>query len=145
MITNAVVIETNGKKALVRATRGSACEGCSGCSKKGECHTELLFSDSSRTYILEVDNEIGASSGDRCLVESKGNGVLLFAVLVFLVPIIATAVAYIVADMLIEGIWVYILSAAVFVGVFVGISVFSNKIIGKFTANKICKIIKENG
>lgn len=144
MKTTATVIKTEDGKAYVRAVRSSACEGCNGCDNSGKCHTEMLLSESPKAYELEVKNEIGAKPGDVVEVSSSGNGILFFAVIVFLLPIILAVVSYFIAAPHLETVYTVIVSGAVFIASFMIVSFISNKVIVLYSTNLISKIIKEN-
>ena len=144
MITKATVLKTENNKALVRAIRKSACEGCEGCSEKGSCHAEILLSDAPKSYELEVDNYVGAEAGDVVEVQSQNNSVLLFAVIVFVLPVIASIAAYAVSSALLGEQYSVISSVVSFTAVFLICAFISNKLVSKYSQNKISKIIKEN-
>ena len=144
MITNATVVKTDGNTATVRALRKSACEGCEGCSDKGKCHAEILFSDSPKSYELDVCNEIGAKAGDVVEIQSSGNFVLVFALIVFILPVIAAILSYITAYKCIDGHFPLVISAVSFIAVFLVCAFLTNKLAPKYSQNQISKIIKEN-
>ena len=144
MITKATVIDTCGTKARVRIMRQSACEGCEGCSENGKCHSEIMLSESPKTYELEVENPVNAKTGDVVEVHSAGNFVLAFAFFVFLLPIFITVIAYIISVKYFQGVFPVIISG---ISLFVSFAVFafvSNKIIPRFSHNEIRIIIKES-
>lgn len=142
MITRATVIKIQGNMAYVRAVRKSACEGCDGCSDKGACHSEIIFSESSKEYELEVVNKIGARPGDVVEMQTSGNKVLIFAFAIFVLPILIAIVSYFLS--LCFGFSPTAISVVAFVFSFVVAAFSSNKLISKFSINSICKIIKEN-
>lgn len=145
MKTKGTVIETKGNKAYVRAERTSACGNCEGCTSKGSCHTELMLSETQRTYELEVDNTANAAVGDIVEVNSSGNVVLVFAVIIFLLPIVAAVAGFIVSGVYFDGIYPILISIASFLTVFLAGSYLANKVVNSFSHNRISKIIKENG
>ena len=144
MKTTATVIKTEDGKAYVKAFRSSACEGCKGCDNSGKCHTEMLLSEAPKSYELEVKNEIGAKPGDIVEVSSVGNGILIFAVVVFLLPIILAVISYFIAAQYLGPVYTIAVSGAVFIVSFMIVSFISNKVIVLYSTNLISKIIKEN-
>ena len=145
MKTKGTVIETYGDKARVMTERSSACGNCEGCSSKGSCHTELLLSETGRTYELEVENTLKASVGDVVEVSSSGNLVLVFAVVIFLIPVIASVVGYLISDIYLDGSYPVLVSGASFLLVFLTGTFIINKVISNVSHNIISKIIKESG
>ena len=145
MITKGIVIETKGDKAYVRAEKSSACGNCDGCASKGACHTELMLSDTQRTYELEVNNSAGASVGDVVEITSSGNFVLIFAVIIFLLPIAAAVAGYLVSGLYLEGLYPILISGVSFLVVFFAGSLIINKVVSLYSHNLISKIIKESG
>ena len=144
MITKATVISTHGDKAKVRVLRQSACDGCEGCSEKGKCHSEIMLSEAPKSYELELDNAAGAKAGDLVEIKSSGNFVLIFAALIFVLPIVFTIAAYMVSDIFFYGNIPVMISALTFVTVFTVSAIVTNKLIPKYSHNIISKIIKEN-
>ena len=144
MITKATVISTDGDKAKVRAFRQSACDGCEGCSEKGKCHSEILLSETPKYYELQVKNTVGAKQGDMVEIKSSGNFVLVFAVIIFILPIAITVAAYLVSDIFCNGNIPVLVSVAAFCVSFVGGAAISNKLVPMYSHNVISKIIKEN-
>lgn len=144
MITKATVISTDGDKARVRVFRQSACDGCEGCSEKGKCHSEIMLSETPKFYELEVKNTADAKTGDLVEIKSSGNFVLVFAVMIFILPIAVTVAAYFVSDMFLNGNMPLIVSAASFAASFAGSALVSNKLVPMYSQNVISKIIKEN-
>ena len=84
MISEGIVIKTNGDKAIVNFKRQSACGGncgaCAGCS--------------GNEIKAEAENKIGAKEGDFVIVESETTGVLKTAFLVYICPLIAFLASY---------------------------------------------------
>ena len=94
MRTEATVVELKNGRAIVESQRLSACEGCHkqvdgehGCSV-----CSLMGGD--RAIRTEAENPIGARVGDRVVIESRTGRMLLYAALVFLLPIVAALCAY---------------------------------------------------
>lgn len=88
MRTKATVKELRGELAIVEAERASACEGC---HKKAEgengCAVCSLVGGE-RKFTATADNRIGARIGDVVFVESATARVMLYAAMVFLLPIL---------------------------------------------------------
>ena len=144
MVTRATVIKTVGDTAYVRAVRKSACEGCDGCTDKGSCHTEVMFSDDSGEYEIKAVNKICAKPGDVVEIQTCGNYVLLFAFVIFVLPVIVSVAAYFVAESWGFNINPTVVSVVTFVISFSAFAFCANRLISKFSTNSICKIIKEN-
>jgi sigma-E factor negative regulatory protein RseC len=76
-----VVIETMGDKARVKTRRHTVCSNCGRC---GGLH-ELA---SSRELTVIAQNPVGAREGDRVQLETAAEGILLAALLVYIVPLL---------------------------------------------------------
>lgn len=144
MVTRATVIKTVGDMAYVRAVRKSACEGCDGCTGKNACHTELMFSDNFREFDIKVVNKICAKPGDVVEIQTCGNYVLLFAFVIFVLPVIISVASYFLADSCGFNINPIAVSVVVFAISFSIFAFCANRLVSKFSTNSICKIIKEN-
>ncbi|MBQ8311108.1 MAG: SoxR reducing system RseC family protein [Clostridia bacterium] len=86
MQTKATVVAVDGDFATVESVRTSACEGCHKAEDGGCSVCSLMGSDqkiSTRAY-----NPIGAVVGDRVMVESNTGRILLYAAIVFLLPLV---------------------------------------------------------
>lgn len=88
MRTKATVKALQDDLAIVEAERASACEGChkktegeNGCSV-----CSLVGGD--RRFTATAENSIGAQVGDIVFVESATSRVMLYAAMVFLLPIL---------------------------------------------------------
>jgi sigma-E factor negative regulatory protein RseC len=71
-----VVIENSGGAAKVRISVHSDCENCGACP-------------GSDAMILDAVDEIGTETGQRVLMKSKENNMLLAAFLVYIFPLLA--------------------------------------------------------
>jgi sigma-E factor negative regulatory protein RseC len=91
------VVRINGGKAVVLITAG---DGCGACPAKCHC----MSGDGMEREIAAV-NDASATVGDTVAFEANQGTVLLSAALVWIVPIIAMFVGYMVADRFAEGIW----------------------------------------
>lgn len=79
-----IVKETDGKTATVIVMRKDACNHCAG----------KIICGRAQKYEIKAGNEIGAKPGDLITVSGSDRGVLVYAFLLFLLPIIASAVCY---------------------------------------------------
>ena len=85
------VLKVEGERALVSVLRASACEGChraaEGCSA-----CALLGGDKRHTAL--VQNPIGASVGERVVIEAPDAHILGYAALVYLLPVAFALLLY---------------------------------------------------
>ncbi|MBE6633541.1 MAG: hypothetical protein E7620_04255 [Ruminococcaceae bacterium] len=95
MRTTARVVSVEGKLATVETRRVSACEGCH--KQEGGCSVCTLMGSSDRAMLTRAENAIGAKVGDRVTVESATGKVLLYAVLVFLVPLVTCLIGFLIS------------------------------------------------
>ena len=96
MKTVATVIETPEKEiAIVRVERQSACEGCHRATEEGGCSVCTLLGGKNAAH-AQARNTVGAVVGDRVEIESRTGRILLYAALVFLVPVVALIAGYLV-------------------------------------------------
>lgn len=91
MKTVATVVELRGRIAVVETDRVSACEGCHKAAPGQTCSVCTLMGSGKRSVRSQADNGIGAAVGDRVEVETSSRRILLYAALVFLVPMLAAA------------------------------------------------------
>lgn len=130
MRTNARVIATNGKHATVLCSRTSACEGCHKQSE-GDCSVCSLMGGN-KTMQAEAYNAIGARVGETVEIETATSRVLGYAALVFLLPVIAVILGYLVSAFWTqEAVWRYVFAAVLLVLTFVGIRIYSKHREGK--------------
>ena len=92
MITEkAQVVAVEGEYALVQAQRRAACDSCE--VKKG-CGTSVLAKVVGQRFArLKVLNSVQAEVGDQVLVGVAEQGLLTGAVLIYLFPLLAAALA----------------------------------------------------
>lgn len=140
MLQRAVVVEINGKNAVVETSRRSMCEGC---GKNGGCggHCEITGIVASNGKMrAEADNSIGAKVGDRVEIETESGVVLGYAALVFIFPIFVCAVFYAFFERIFSSeAFGYVGAAAGFVLTFCGIALFDKH---KKKGRKDIKIVK---
>lgn len=91
MRRNAIVVKLEGECALISVARASACEGCHRASE-GCSACSLLGGD--RRHLALVQNPIGAKIGERVTVEASDAAVLGYAALIFLFPVLAALVLF---------------------------------------------------
>lgn len=91
------VIRTDGGRAFLRITAG---DGCGDCPAKSHC----MSGDGMEREIAAV-NDAGADIGDIVTFEAHQGTVILSAALVWIVPIIAMIVGYLVAERFAGGVW----------------------------------------
>ncbi len=102
MITVAKVKETSGKTAIVEAERKSACAGCHKQSDGQGCSVCGLLGGNA-VITAKAKNTVGAKVGDTVEIESSSGKMLLYALLIFVIPILAAVAAYFVASNASEG------------------------------------------
>lgn len=93
MVQLAKVIKTDGETAQISVERSSMCDGCSkkGCS--GTCAAGRLFGTDKSMHAL-ARNTIGADVGDTVQIETKTSVVMKYALIIFIMPIIISAILY---------------------------------------------------
>ena len=129
MTQKGTVIKIDEEKALIAVPRPSACgENCAACS--GGC--------GSRGHLAWVHNPIGAKEGDRVLLTSKTDSVLLGSLLIYLLPLILFFMGYGVTYALSEKTsWAILVSLLCLVVSFLFLHLFDKKIAPKIQMVKI--------
>ena len=124
MRQRAVVLEVNGREAVIEVSRATMCDGCEkhgGC--EGHCEITGLLSTGGKMKTRAL-NKIGASAGDTVEVETESGRVLGYAALVFILPIIVCGLFYFAADAMFEAEYAPAIGAAAgFLLTFAGIAV----------------------
>ena len=132
MKQSGIVVAKNGNIAKIECDRRSACDMCenvASCAEKCK-----------KVYASALDT-VGASIGDVVEIETDTSGVLLNAVIVFLLPIIIAVGAYFVSDMFFsEGVSVLI-TFAVLVFSMCLFSFLLNKAAKRKTVSRITRIL----
>jgi len=82
--TRAIIIQTDGKYALVQASQANGCEQCSG-KGCGAGKLSQLFCSKPRQF--RVDNQINANVGDQVIISVAEGAVLRGIGLVYLLPL----------------------------------------------------------
>ena len=97
MEEHGVVVKTKGTTVMVKAQRGTSCEGCASkrtCQAIGE--TDML---------LEVENTVGAKEGDNVVFTVAAGSVLKAGVLLYLVPLISFIAGVVLGQTLAPGLF----------------------------------------
>lgn len=124
MQTKATVVAVDGKYATVESERMSACEGCHKSENGGCTVCSLMGAD--RKITARAFNPLGAVVGDQVVIESSTERILLYAALVFLVPLISGLIFWGVSALITNNILWQICSGCVgFVISFVGVFFYS--------------------
>lgn len=109
MRQRAVVLEKNGREAVIEVSRATMCDGCEkngGC--EGHCEITGLVAGNGKMRTRALD-PLGVCVGDTVEVETAGGRVLGYAALVFVLPLIMCAVAGAIAN----AVWGTSLSAVI--------------------------------
>ncbi|HQE25095.1 MAG TPA: SoxR reducing system RseC family protein [Candidatus Atribacteria bacterium] len=83
------ILKSEGKYSWVKMGKGASCG-------EGRCplSTPLIDDSQSQFYVVKAYNELGASPGDKVLVEIKDNVALGIAFLIYIFPILLTLFVY---------------------------------------------------
>ena len=92
MTTEATVVSVENKIAVVESERLSACEGCHNHTDGGCSACTLLGGQ--RVISTRAYDRIGVKVGDRVVIESSSRRMLLYAALIFLLPVAAATAVY---------------------------------------------------
>lgn len=120
MKTNATVISVSGTRATVETARTSACEGCHKMAQGSRgCAVCTLVGGGNQRFTATAENPVGAKVGDRVTVESATGRVLMYAALVFLLPLVFCFAGWLIASRITpEPLWQAAGAAVGFVGCF---------------------------
>jgi sigma-E factor negative regulatory protein RseC len=125
MTKKAYVEEIDGDMAVLKIKRECACQNKYSCDVNVKC-----FSLQEETIIIAIKNNVGAKTGDFVEVESKASSILLYAAVVFLLPLIVGLSVYFIAlKFTANEIMPYILSGVSFIASIVFLYYFLNKIV----------------
>jgi len=123
MKKKAYVEETYGDTAVLKIKRECACQNKYSCDVK-------CFSLQEDTITVTVKNSIGAKTGDFVEVESKTSSILIYAAVVFLLPLIVGLSVYFIALKFMSGdIMPYLISGISFAVSIIFLYYFLNKIV----------------
>ncbi len=92
MLSEGIVLKTDGEFATVGVKRQTACDTC-----RAQCGGHC---DKASTVETVVKNTLGAKVGDRVRLYSGTSRVLLYAALVFILPLITAALGYLIPYLL---------------------------------------------
>lgn len=83
------ILKSDGKYSWVKMEKGASCG-------KGRCplSSSLIDDSQSEFYVVKAYNTLGASPGDKVLVEIKDNIALEVAFLIYIFPILLTLFVY---------------------------------------------------
>ncbi len=141
MLNTAVVIETDRDRAVVRVERKSACEGCHKASGGKDCAVCGLVGGN-RTLDARAINSVGAEVGDTVEIESASSRVLLYAALVFILPIVLAFAGYGIAYLCGSVEWVCAVSAAAGAVAALAVAAIVSRAVGRRRCDvKIIKVI----
>jgi sigma-E factor negative regulatory protein RseC len=125
MRTKATVVALDGKYATVVCDRQSACDGCHKLQDGGDCSVCSLMG-AGRSMQTKAYNEVDAVVGDIVEIESRTARVMWYAALVFVLPVIAVILGYLLGNALFgREMWGYICAVGAFVVTFIGIRLYS--------------------
>ncbi len=133
-----IVCDVLDNYALVEVSRKSACEGCH-ANIDGNCSACVSFV--SKKTLAKADNEVGAKTGDRVIIETASRTVLLYAVAVFLFPIILGAVGFFLGGILPQAWAPYIGALVGFIIAFLIVWATLNRTASKRLDVKIIRIL----
>ncbi len=87
------VVKVEAGYAIVKAERGSSCEGC---GSKASCHA--MSGSEGKSMQIRAINEIGARVGDRVLVAIDSGVMLKSSFLIYIVPLVFMIIGGILGD-----------------------------------------------
>ena len=97
MRVKAVVTEVSEKYSVVESERMSACEGC---HKSAEGCSVCSLMGSEKKISTKAINRIGAKVGDTVEIETESRRVMLYAAVVFMLPVLLCLAFYGVASLI---------------------------------------------
>ncbi len=92
-----IVLSLDGNKVKVSVTASSECMGC---PSKSSCQP-----GSDKTREIIAINDCGAEISDHVVFEADTGRVIISAALIWIVPLIAMIIGYIVGEIFTEGFW----------------------------------------
>ena len=135
MKNKAYVKEITGGKVILSVKRECACSGKDNCNAK-------CFTLQSETIEVMTDNTIGAKPGDFVEVEGKTSAILLYAAVVFILPVFMGLLLYFIAQVFTKNIILpYIVSGTGFILSVVFLYYFLNNIAKSRNDFKITRIL----
>jgi sigma-E factor negative regulatory protein RseC len=144
MNTVGVVVEIKGKYAVVETERKSACDGCHKNADGQGCAMCHIFGGNTRVR-TNAKNAAGASVGDKVELESSSGRMLGYALLVFILPLIACLAAYFITAACVDGEAIPgAVALAAFVICFGTVALISRTVISKRCDVEIVKIVDKS-
>lgn len=144
MITEATVTSIKGRFAVVENERKSACEGCHKNTDGASCAICSL-AGGNRKISMRAYNKIGAEVGDLVEIETETRRVLWYAMLIFILPIVAALVGYFVGNAVLDNSKFSLLIALTAMSlVFVCVEIYSKLTVEKRSDAEIVRIIKKS-
>jgi positive regulator of sigma E activity len=135
MNKKAYVKEITGEKAILSVKRECMCAGKENCNTK-------CFTMQSEVIEVATDNTIGAKAGDFVEVEGNTSAILLYAAVIFILPVFTGLLLYFTARIFTEDIILpYIISGAGFILSIIFLYFFMNRIAKGRNDFKITKIL----
>lgn len=142
MRTQGKVIRLDGRYATVLCSRTSACEGCHKLADGGDCSVCSLMGHG-KDMETRALNEADARVGDTVALESDTSRMLGYAALVFLVPILALLGGYLLSELWTSReLYRYLCGLAAFVLTFVGIRIWSERVIKRRSEVRVVEVIR---
>ena len=130
--------------AVVSVSRHAACDGCHKQEDGKGCSVCTLLGGK-REATARAKNTLGATVGDVVEVEMASTRVLLYAALVFLLPIILSLAGYFIADAAgASFVTALCTGAAAFVFSVVGVCVYSHVRVAKRLDAEIVRILTQH-
>ena len=128
------VLSVDGIKAKVRVIVSSECMGC---PSKSSCQP-----GAGETREITAINDCGAEVSDQVVFEADTGKVIISAALIWIVPLIAMIIGYIVGEIFAEGFWPIGVAFVFLVASFAFLSLLDKSISGgKKFYPKITKIV----
>ncbi len=132
-----VITSLDGKKAKLKVISDSECMDC---SSKKHC-----FGGNSSKREIVVINEYGAMVSDNVVFEAATGKVILSASLIWIIPIIAMFIGYIVTKRFAGGIWPVGAAFLFLIGFFIILKFIDNAVSGGTTFYpRVIKILYED-
>ncbi len=147
MKTKATVKALLGDVAVVEAERASACEGCHKKTDGEHGCAVCSLVGGERKFTATAENRIGAQVGDTVLIESETSRVMLYAAMVFLLPILVAFCGFGVASLFTDQTGFQLIGALVgFLLCFLGLRIYSSRLQKKRPDAVITEILpRESG
>ena len=106
---------------------------------------EFVLVETPDSYDIKVNNDLGAKTGDTVEIYTETKMSLTFALIAFIVPLLAAVVSYFVACIWFSEKQAILLTSLSLVAFFIICSRICNRLSSKYSRNSMCKLIKENG